>query len=606
VIVYGLTRANWIDGFLAGITLAMALLPEEFPVVLTVFLALGAWRISQKRVLTRRVPAVETLGAATVLCVDKTGTLTQNRMSVNMLHAQNDFYAVTHEKDAIPEKFHEVLEFSILASQKDPFDPMERAFKELGEHYLSQTEHLHNDWSLVREYPLSDSLLALSHVWRSPAGDKYIIAAKGSPEAILDLCHFDQTERRESSRAVESMAGKGLRVLGVARSRFRITALPEEQHDFVFEFLGLVGLADPVRPGVAGAITECSTAGIRVVMITGDYPATAASIAREIGLGHAGVMTGTELDDLDDEALRQRIGTVNIFARVVPEQKLRIVQALKANGDVVAMTGDGVNDAPALKAAHIGIAMGGRGTDVAREASSLVLLDDDFSSIVSAVRTGRRIFDNLRKAVAYIIAVHVPIAGMSLIPVLGQWPLVLLPVHIVFLELIIDPACSVVFEAEPEEADVMTRPPRNPDTSLFSTRTIALSLLQGLSVLFILVAVYLISLSRGHGADQARALTFTTLIFANLGLIFTNRSWTRLIIDHAFRSPNRALWWVTGGALAFLGIVLAVPFLRDLFRFAVLHPDDIAICVVAGILSILWFELLKMASLRKRRQGLSI
>jgi Ca2+-transporting ATPase len=606
VIVYGMTRANWLDGFLAGITLAMALLPEEFPVVLTIFLALGAWRISQKRVLTRRVPAVETLGAATVLCVDKTGTLTQNRMSVNMLYAQNDFYAVTHhEKDAIPEKFHEVLEFSILASQKDPFDPMERAFRELGEHYLSRTEHLHDDWSLVREYPLSDSLLALSHVWRSPSGDKYIIAAKGSPEAILDLCHFNEMERQEISRSVESMAGKGLRVLGVARSRFSITVLPEQQHDFVFEFLGLVGLADPVRPGVAGAITECSTAGIRVVMITGDYPATAASIAREIGLAHAGVMTGTELDGLDDEALHARIGNVNIFARVVPEQKLRIVQALKANGDVVAMTGDGVNDAPALKAAHIGIAMGGRGTDVAREASSLVLLDDDFSSIVNAVRMGRRIFDNLRKAVAYIFAVHVPIAGMSLIPVLFQWPLVLLPVHIVFLELIIDPACSVVFEAEPEEADVMTRPPRKPDTSLFSFRTIAISLLQGLSVLLILAAVYLISLSRGQSADEARALTFTTLIFANLGLIFTNRSWTRLIV-HTLRSPNSALWWVTGGALAFLAIVLEVPFLRDLFSFAVLHPDDIAICAGAGVLSILWFELLKMVSLRKRRRGLSM
>jgi Ca2+-transporting ATPase len=524
-------------------------------------------------------------------------------MSVSMLYARNGLYAVTHrEEDAIPEQFHEVLEFSILASQKDPFDPMERAFKELGEHCLSRTEHLHNDWTLVREYPLSDGLLALSHVWRSPARDRYIIAAKGSPEAILDLCHSDESKRLDISRAVESMAGKGLRVLGVARARFSITDLPEEQHDFAFEFLGLAGLADPVRQGVAGAVAECAAAGIRIVMITGDYPATAVSIAREIGLAHAGVMTGAELDALDDEALRGRIRDITVFARVVPEQKLRIVQALKAGGDVVAMTGDGVNDAPALKAAHIGIAMGGRGTDVAREASSLVLLDDDFSSIVNAVRMGRRIFDNLRKAVAYIFAVHVPIAGMSLLPVLFQWPLVLLPVHIVFLELIIDPACSVVFEAEPEEADVMTRPPRSREASLFSSRIVIISLLQGASVLLILIAVYLVSLNRGHGADQARALAFTTLIFANLGLIFTNRSWTRLIVA-SLRSPNPALWWVTGGALVFLAIVLAVPFLRELFRFAALHPEDIAICIGAGGLSILWFELLKVASLSKR-QGL--
>jgi Ca2+-transporting ATPase len=596
VIVYGLTRGDWLNGVLAGITLAMALLPEEFPVVLTVFLALGAWRISRKRVLTRRVPAVETLGAATVLCVDKTGTITENRMSVSALYSRGAFYDVDYlTEKTIPERCHELVEFSILASQKDPFDPMEKAFKELGSHYLAHTEHLHDDWTLVREYPLSNSLLALSHVWKSPKGDEYVIAAKGSPEAIADLCHCDASRTQEIAHAIELMANGGLRILGVAKAYFKVTDLPGEQHDFTFEFLGLVGLADPVRSGVAGAVKECHAAGIRVVMITGDYPGTAANIAGQIGLQNIDQsITGPELDSMDEERLRDRIRTVNIFARVVPEQKLRIVNALKGIGEVVAMTGDGVNDAPALKAAHIGIAMGGRGTDVAREASALVLLDDDFSSIVQAVRMGRRIFDNLKKAVAYIFAVHVPIAGMSLIPVLFKWPLVLLPMHIVFLELIIDPACSVVFEAEPEEADVMTRPPRRPDAPLFGKRTVILSLLQGMSVLSMLVLVYVISLKRGQSEEDSRALTFTTLIIANLGLIFVNRSWSRTVLA-TLRSPNTALWWVTGGAVVFLGLALYVPFLRDLFRFSVLHPFDIFICITAGVMSIVWFEVLKMA-----------
>lgn len=601
IVVYGLTRGNWLNGFLAGITLEMALLPEEFPVVLTIFLALGAWRISQKRVLTRRVPAVETLGSATVLCVDKTGTITQNRMSVSRIYAQGAFYQVDcRVPESIPEAFHEVIEFSILASQKDPYDPMEKAFRELGEISLSRTEHLHDDWTLVQEYPLSNSLMALSHVWKSPAGSEYVIAAKGSPEAIAKLCHLSEQERGSLTGTIESMARDGLRILGVARAKFKITDLPGEQHDFAFEFLGFAGLADPVRPGVLEAVRECSNAGIRVVMITGDYPGTAANIADQIGLRHDdGIITGSELDSMKEGELQKRIGNVNIFARVVPEQKLRIVQALKKNGDVVAMTGDGVNDAPALKAAHIGIAMGGRGTDVAREASALVLLDDDFSSIVQAVRMGRRIFDNLKKAVAYILAVHVPIAGISLIPVLLKWPLVLLPVHIVFLELIIDPACSVVFEAEPEEADVMTRPPRRVDAPLFGRRMVAISLLQGVSVMLIIFAVYAASRMRGQGETEARAMTFTTLIIANIGLIFTNRSWSQLIIN-TLRTKNAALWWVTGGALAVLGLVLSFPFLRNLFRVTILNPVDLLICLAAGAFSILWFELLKLVNRKKR------
>ncbi|MBM3889717.1 MAG: cation-translocating P-type ATPase [Verrucomicrobia bacterium] len=594
VVIYGLTRGDWLHGFLAGITLAMATLPEEFPVVLTIFLALGAWRISRKQVLTRRVPAIETLGSATVLCADKTGTLTLNQMAVVRLDARGTVCDLEKlGREPLPEACHELVEFGILASQRDPFDPMEKAIHQVGGTFLARTEHLHADWELIREYPLSRQLLALSHVWKSRTSDDYIIAAKGAPEAIADLCHFTESQTQALARDIDVMARDGLRVIGVARARFRrLRDLPSEQHDFTFEFLGLLGLADPLRPTVPDAIRDCHAAGIRVVMITGDYPVTAQNIARQIGLPAGEVITGPELNEMDDAQLQRRIGRVNIFARVVPEQKLRIVQALKANGETVAMTGDGVNDAPALKAAHIGVAMGGRGTDVARESAALVLLDDDFSSIVQAVRLGRRIFDNIQKAIAYIFAIHVPIAGMSLIPVLFQWPLVLMPVHILFLELIIDPACSTVFEAEPEETDVMRRRPRNPNEPLFSRSRILHSVLQGVAVLAIVLGVFGISWLRGHSENEARALSCTTLIVANLGLILTNRSRTRTILA-TLRTPNTALWWVLGGATAFLTLVLSVPFLRTLFRFATLHPLDIAICLGAGVLSIAGFEMLK-------------
>lgn len=595
VIIYGLTRLDWINGFLAGITLAMAILPEEIPVVLTIFLALGAWRISKKEVLTRRSQAIQALGSATVLCVDKTGTLTLNQMSVSKIYANGDFYDIDLEKqDSLPEKFHEIVEFSILASQRDPFDPMEKALKKLGEDTLSDTEHLHYDWTIVQEYPLSQELLAMSHVWKSPDGEDYIIAAKGAPEAIGDLCHLNEEETQKMQHNIKSMADEGLRILGVAKASFKQVGLPVEQHDFKFELLGLLGYLDPVRPGVADAIEECYTAGIRVVMITGDYPGTAKKIAEQIHLEPRDkVITGQELDVMDDSKLQRDIKDVNIFARVVPEQKLRIVNALKANNEVVAMTGDGVNDAPALKSAQIGISMGDRGTDVAREASALVLLNDNFSSIVDAVKMGRRIFDNLKKAIAYIFAVHIPIIGMSLIPVFFNLPLVLLPVQIVFMELIIDPSCSIVFEAEPAETNVMKRPPRSVKEPLFDKKVISLSILQGISVLVIVLSVYALSLYNGQGDMEARALSFTTLIIANLALILTNRSWSMTIFE-SLRSPNKALWYVIGGALLFLGLVLYTEPLRNLFGFSVLHINDLFICAVAGIISIVWFEVLKL------------
>jgi len=611
IVGYGMTRGavdhnNWVNGFLAGITLAMAILPEEFPVVLTVFLALGAWRLSKKNVLTRRIPAVETLGAATVLCVDKTGTLTMNRMSVCKLYANGKYYAVTKEKQPIPEVFHELMEFGILASKKEPFDPMEKALLQVGDSTLANTEHLHKDWVVVHEYPLSKELLAMSQVMSSPDGNEYIIAAKGAPEAVADLCHFTPKQMRDLSKQISTIAVEGLRIIGVAKSHFKKMDLPGKQHDFTFEFLGLIGFIDPVRPSVAQAVKECYDAGIRVVMITGDYPGTAQCIAREIGLKNPEqVITGPELSAMETAELQQRIRDVNVFARVVPEQKLLIVDALKKNGEIVAMTGDGVNDAPALKSAHIGVAMGGRGTDVARESSSLVLLDDDFSFIVQAVRMGRRIYDNIKKAMSYIIAVHIPIAGLSLIPVLLNWPLILHPVHIVFLELVIDPSCSIAFEAEPEESDVMRRRPRKATEPLFSKRTLLVSIMQGFSVLAIVLAVYCFSVSQGQSVNASRALTFTTLVIANLGLIFTNRSWSKTVVS-TLRNKNNAFWIVTAGTILFLGLILLVPFLQSLFMFAQINSRDVIICIIAGVLSVVWFEILKLVmQWRRKRQSVT-
>lgn len=593
VVIYTFTRADLLNGFLAGITLAMAMLPEEFPVVLTIFLALGAWRMSKKNVLTRHPAAVETLGSATVLCTDKTGTLTQNKMTVTCLYNGNDFTDIV-SGETFTDPFHEIIEYGILSSQTNPFDPMEKAIINIGDQYLQNSEHIHADWVMEKEYALSKELLAMSRVFSNTGTKEQVIATKGAPEAIFDLCHLDQKSIGKYEKAVSDMASRGLRVLGVARAKIPQGELPAIQHDFDFEFLGLIGLSDPIRENVPLAVAECYKAGIRVVMITGDYPVTATNIGREIGIQNPELfITGSELEQLSEDELCKRIGNVNIFARVVPEQKLKIVNALKKNNEIVAMTGDGVNDAPALKAANIGIAMGEKGTDVAREASSLVLMDDNFSSIVGAVRMGRKIFDNLQKALAYIFAIHVPIAGLSLIPVFfADMPLILWPVHIVFLELIIDPACSIIFEAEKEEKNVMSRPPKDINEPFFGAKKILLSCSQGIGILFICLLVYLVGLKMGYSASGVRTLTFVTLIVSNIAVILSNRSWTSNIFTILF-TPNKAVKWVVGGAVFFLMLILNIPFLLELFQFERIGWFELLICTAAGFSSIVWFEVYK-------------
>ncbi|MFA5981072.1 MAG: cation-translocating P-type ATPase [Pseudomonas sp.] len=600
-IAFGLLRGDWLHGMLAGLTLAMAILPEELPVVLTLFLGLGAWRLAREKVLARSIPAVELLGATTVLCVDKTGTLTANRMTVRRLWSEEAEYEVARDGTdggtPLQEALHGVLEYAVLASHRHAFDPMESAIGETGQSLLALTEHLHADWTLIDDYPLSPQMLAMSRVWQSPNQRERLIAAKGAPEAIVDLCHMDPVRSARIAAQVLAMAADGLRVLGVAQATFAAEVLPGLQHDFDFRFLGLVGLEDPIRPDVPQAIAECRAAGIRVVMMTGDHPATAMSVARQAGLGtDAPVITGTELSTLNDSELAARLITTQIFCRVQPEQKLRLVRAFRAQGDVVAMTGDGVNDAPALKAADIGVAMGARGTEVAREAAALVLLNDDFESLVTAVRYGRRIFANLRKAIVFVVAVHVPIVGLSMLPVLFGWPMVLMPAHILFLQLIIDPACSVVFEAEPLEPDAMKAPPRRKEQQLFDSAVMIRGLCQGIGLLILLLATYagmrFFAPVASERDELARTLTFVVLALANLALIHTNKSWgrTRWVGPGAFGTQ---LSWIAFATLAMLAIALFFPPVTQLFSFVT--PAPVLLLFAFGIvaLSVMWFEVVK-------------
>ena len=596
VLLYGLLRGGWLDAVLAGIALGMSMLPEEFPVVLTIFLAMGAWRISQARVLTRRAAAIETLGSATILCTDKTGTLTENRMTIAELRlADGGSFRLTDEPGSdLPAAFADLVETGVLASAQIPFDPMELAFHKLGKERPRKHRVLDNpDWELVHAYPLRPGLLAMSNVWRSPGGDgNSLVAAKGAPEAIAALCHLSARDLMVLQGLVEAMAAEGLRVLGVARAFHHGADLPETQYEFKFEFLGLVGLTDPLRARVPEAVRDCRSAGIKVMMITGDYPATAKIIARQAGLDAKSVVTGSEMQGLSEDELGLRVKTATVFARIMPEQKLRIVSALKSSGEIVAMTGDGVNDAPSLKAANIGIAMGGRGTDVAREASSIVLLDDDFGSIVKAIRLGRRIFDNLRKAMGFIFAVHVPIAGLSLLPLLFGLPILFGPIHIAFLEMVIDPVCSLVFEAEGEEDDVMHRPPRKPDAPLFSRALIAWGLVQGTLAFAFLAAIYLVALAQGMAENEIRALTFFSLVLTIVGLIFVNRSFSASLMTALVR-PNRSLMVVVAAVTSTLSGTLLWPFATDLFRFGSLHLNDLSVTLGAGFAVLLCLELLK-------------
>ncbi len=602
VLFYGLQRGDWLAGALSGITLAMAILPEEFPLILTFFMAMGAWRISKHQVLTRQSATIETLGSATVLCTDKTGTLTMNRMALaelrgirqagqvgQMAHVWQASSVSKTPSPVLPE-LHELLEYAMLASESRPTDPMERAIVELGGQHLQGTERLHPEWVLAHEYGLSPELLAMTHVWKSTSHASHLIAAKGAPETIIDLCHLSPALAADIREAVNAMAAEGLRVLGVAKATFTGTDWPAGQHDFDFELVGLLGLADPLRASVPRAVVQCQDAGIRVMMITGDYPVTALAIARQAGIvgeqddeRHV-VMAGDELAALSEPELAKRVSQVKVFARIKPAQKLAIVNALKKGGEVVAMTGDGVNDAPALKAAHIGIAMGQRGTDVAREAAAMVLLDDDFGAIVKTIAQGRQIYDNIRKALAFVVSVHVPIAGLVFLPMLFGWPILLFPAHVAFFELVIDPSCSFVFEAEEAEPDLMQRPPRPTDAALFGHQQLFSSALQGLMVLGSLLALNYTLRQFGIAQDEVRAASFVAMMLGSLLLVRLNLK-SRGGNGRVHRKPSRGFLLAVFGTGLTLLLINTVPVLQGLFKFATLSPTVLGLTFASALLS---------------------
>ncbi len=589
ILLYGFLRGGWLDAMLAGIALGMSMLPEEFPVVLTVFMAMGAWRISQARVLTRKAAAIESLGAATVLCTDKTGTLTENRMSVEAIVDAEG--GVLRRGDASFQSGinqQSLVETAMLASAPDPVDPMEKAFYRLAR----DANVVMRNGTIAKFYALDSDLLAVTYAWRFDE-EGFEIAAKGAPEAIARLCAKGGEPPTGMLDAADELASSGLRVLAVARAR-HCGALPSNPFGFDFQYEGLAGLADPLRETAVAAVAECRAAGVRVIMITGDYPVTARAIARKAGIGAEKIVVGDEIAEMSDSALVDAVRTATVFARVRPEQKLRIVNALKGDGEIVAMTGDGVNDAPALKASHIGIAMGGRGTDVAREASAIILLDDDFSAIVKTLRLGRRIHDNLRKATGFILSVHVPIAGMALLPLVTGLPIIFGPVHIAFLEMVIDPVCSLVLEAEREEADVMRRPPRSPKEPLLTRSLAGWSLLEGVIAFGVTAAVYYAALMQGLEDSAVRSTTFISIVSVVFALILVNRTRSASIV-HALFAPNTALTIVSSFVAVVLTVILGLEPVRALFEFSTISGGQLAVSLSSGVAVLFVLETLKAA-----------
>lgn len=582
---YGLVSGDWMQGLLSGIALGMAMLPEEFPMALTVFLALGAWRLARVQVLSRRPAVIEALGTATVLCVDKTGTLTENRMRLARLVADGADLSMRLD-EPLPEAGRQLLAWGMLASRRRSTDPMDSELLARGDAELAGTSHLNPAWRLTREFDVSPVLPAMTQEWTDEAGQRQA-AVKGAPEAVFQLCRLPGFRIAQLQVQVRHLAADGLRVLAVAQG---VPAGPQaatRPQDYAFTLLGFVAFEDPLRASVPAAVAQAREAGIAVAMITGDHAVTALAIARQAGIPtEAGALLGRDIDALDDATLAREVRRVRVFARVLPAHKLRIVQALRRNGEVVAMTGDGVNDAPALKAAHIGIAMGVRGTDVAREAAGLVLLDEDFGRIVGGVRMGRRIFDNLRNVMVYIAAIHVPLAGLAVLPLLFGLPPLMLPAHVVLTEMVIDPVCALAFEGAPEAPWLMRRPPRRQDEAFIGWPLLAQGVVQGGSLLAAALAVYALALHVGREVDAARTLAVVGLTVGNLLLVAVNlsaSSGARALTQ----AGARAFWGVCAAASAALVLALLLPGARQLLHFAPPQAGDLALAIAAVTAAVL-------------------
>ena len=580
-----------IQSILSGVTLAMAMIPEEFPVMLTVFLSMGAWRLAKKNSLVRKLPSVETLGAISVLCVDKTGTITMNEMTLD-------------EAWSIDENVKHLLEVMGMACETESYDPMEKAMLKYCEKNNISKEFLFNG-ELITEYSFTHENKMMGHVWKREEG--IIVAAKGSPEKILSICDLNNEDLKKIEDKIYNMSSKGLRVIAIGKMEIDDESdIKNTLEECTLKFLGLIGLLDPPREGIKDDIETCNRAGIRVVMITGDNGITASSIARKVGISHSGeIITGDELDKMSDDELREKVKHTNIFSRVIPEHKMRIVRAFKENGEVVGMTGDGVNDAPALKYADIGIAMGKRGSEVSREAADLILLDDNFSTIVDTVKDGRRIYDNIRRAIGYIFTIHIPIAFSAIIaPILGigSSMLLLLPVHVVLLELIIDPTCSIVLEREPAESDIMRRKPRNPSEGILTKGILIKSIIQGIAIFLASFGAYYIYYTCNCvDINIARSIGFSIIIISNILLVHVNSSNSEFVYK-SFKNliKDKVMWVVNGGTIIGLLVIMYTP-ISGLLKLAPLGIKDLLIVIAVSIIAVMWYEIVKIFKKKKQR-----
>lgn len=582
VCVSYLYNKDLIQSILSGITLAMGIIPEEFPVVLTVFLSLGAFRLAKQNTLMRRISAVETLGSATVLCVDKTGTITQNNMKVKVVYDSDNMIDADRFKDG------SLGRLMVMACEKDPYDPMEKAIVNAAN---MKSSDAFDGAGIEYKIPFDSKTKRMANIYDMEKG--FYVAAKGSPETIIPLCDLENDSREKILDAVDKMSSRGLRVIALADAKS--SEVYENLDEYTLSFRGLVGLQDPPKDGVREAIQTCKKAGIRVVMITGDYSKTAMAIGNEIGLKYKDcAITGDDIDSMSEDELCEAVKHCDIFSRVIPEHKMKIVKALKKNGDIVAMTGDGVNDAPALKNADIGVAMGKRGTEVAKEASHMILMDDNFTTIVNSVKDGRRIYDNIRKAMVYILIIHIPIAALALFAPLFNLPQLLLPVHIVLLELIIDPTCSIIFEGEEAEQNIMDRPPRSPKEPLLTGKLLLKVLLQGLTMFLAAFLPFHYLIDMGYGVDYARSFALVTLVFSNVILVLVNRSNTQYFFRIFGKGKNRARLFINCAALVMVLAIVFVPFLQPVFKTAALDIGALITALAAGFIAAGWWEAVKL------------
>ncbi|MEN9334078.1 MAG: hypothetical protein RLY35_1258 [Bacteroidota bacterium] len=581
----------FLDSLLQSLTLAMSILPEEIPVAFSTFMALGAWRLMKLGIVVKQMKTVETLGSATVICTDKTGTLTENKMSVAQIyvHADRSFFS---PDSAATDFTQRVIEMGMWASEPLPFDPMDLALHQTYSKHCSSDQR--KDYHLVHEYPLSGQPPMMTHIYQSE-NRAPIIACKGAPEAIIQVCQLNSSEKTEIENAIEAMAHHGYRILGIAASKENFESYPKTQQEISFQFLGLVAFYDPPKANISSVIADFYRAGLAVKIITGDNASTTCSIAKQIGLRDADQsIDGQTLMKLTPEELKNAVRTHSIFTRMFPEAKLKIIEALKMDQQVVAMTGDGVNDGPALKAAHIGIAMGTKGSEMAKQASAMILLEDDLSLMVTAIESGRKIYTNLKKAIQYIISIHIPIILTVFIPLVFHWPYPNLfsPIHILFFELIMGPTCSILFEREPAEMEIMQQKPKSWSTQFFNWRELTTSLVQGLVISAGMMVVYQMGCQQSWTETGIRTACFVTLITANIMLTLVNRSFYHsLLMTIRYRNPLVPL--ILGITIVLVAAILYLAPIRDFFEFQTLTISMMMWSLGVGVISVLWFEIWK-------------